>query len=106
MMIGPGWGAYQTAECTDAHGTDVHVSKLLGRPSELFDAVTFDPHVDGFRLVEAQRASPQTNLTPGVDSSVCYRIGGEVELTEVTRRGVKVWCIGTFPDKVGQRIQP
>lgn len=105
-MIGLGWGAYQVAECKNAQAIHVDASELLGRPVDLSDATTFDPHVDGFRLVEAQRATSQINITPGIDSSACYRIGGEVELTEVTRRGVKVWCIGTFPDKVGERIKP
>lgn len=102
--IGADWGAYEVAEVTSSHGTLQHVSNLLGRPCQLEDPDTFDPHSDAFALVAAQRAEGQTLLMAGVAPSF-IRIGGEVELTEVSRRGVKLWSCGTFPDKVGELIQ-
>ncbi|GAA4222222.1 hypothetical protein GCM10022253_30220 [Sphingomonas endophytica] len=105
-IIGPGWSSYQVAEVRHSHGTHVHVSELLGRQCELDDAATFNPEADAFALVAAQRATPQLSITPGVDQEVPFRVGGAVELTEVTRRGVRVWLMGEFPDKVGELIAP
>jgi len=104
-VLGPEWGAYQVAECSSAHGTHEHISDLLGRPCQLEDAATFDPHVHGYALIAAQRQRGSLNITPGI-SDYPFRIGGEAELTEVTRRGVRVWGVGTFPDKIGERINP
>jgi hypothetical protein len=104
--IGAGWKAFEVAEVRSSVGTDVHPAELLGRECELHDPLTFDPHQDAFALVAEQRRRGQYNITPGIDGSVRFRIGGEVELTEVTRRGVKVWSCGTFPDQPGEFIQP
>lgn len=103
--IGPDWRAWQVAEVKSSHGTEDHVSTLLGRPCELEDAATFNPHEDAFALIEAQRQKPIASITPGAVPDR-YRIGGEVELVEVSRRGVKVWGCGTFPDVVGEMIAP
>ena len=104
-MLGPGWGAYEVAEAKSSAATHQQPSELLGRPCDLDDPDTFDPERDAFALIAAQRAGGALNITPGCDSYP-YRIGGEVELTEVTRRGVKVWSMGKFPDRVGERIDP
>lgn len=85
------------------------LDELLGKPpaAQLSDAGVFDPHEEAFALVAEQRRRGQFSITPNTGTpGISYRIGGEVELTEVTRRGVKVWCCGKFPDKVGELIQP
>lgn len=46
------------------------------------------------------------SLLPGLEASTPYRIGGEVHLVEVTKRGVKAWALHEFGDEIGKPIVP
>lgn len=70
------------------------------------DPTQFDPMEQAFDLVAHERRTPQLVMSPGADVSAAYRIGGAAQVTEVTRRGVKVWGVGSFPDVVGLPIDP
>ncbi len=58
----------------------------------------FDPRRDGLRLIEAQRAYK--------DERGAHRVGGQAELTEVTRDGINQSVLRVWPDKLGQMIKP
>lgn len=98
-------------ECT-VHGATSSLS-AAECPTALFPTLTacedptqFDPMEQAFDLVAHERRTPQLVMSPGADASAAYRIGGAAQLTEVTRRGVKVWGCGSFPDAIGQWITP
>ena len=86
-----------------AMGTHESADALLEREVDVTDPDSFDPEIHGMALVAAQRARPAINLTPGIEEGHC-RIGGEVQVTEVRKSGVRTITVGEFPDKVGQRI--
>ncbi|MFD1950680.1 hypothetical protein ACFSGX_07860 [Sphingomonas arantia] len=77
----------------------------LGRACDLTDPKSFDPERDGLALIERQRRAAITPTTPGFDTSCRHRIGGDIDMTVVTRTGVQVWCIHKFPDVVGEPIR-
>lgn len=70
------------------------------------DPAQFDPLEQAFDLVAHERRTPQLVMSPGADVGANYRIGGSAQVTEVTKRGVKVWGVGSFPDMVGLPIDP
>lgn len=78
----------------------------LGRPVDLTDPDSFNPESDGLALITAQRRAGITPTNPACDTSVRHRIGADIDLTEVTKTGVRVWKIHEFPDVLGERIRP
>lgn len=79
------------------------VASFIGR-FNLADPASFNPETDGLELVRVQRELLLETTVPGC--ALAYRIGGEIDLTEVTKNGVKTWKIHDFHDKVGERILP
>jgi hypothetical protein len=76
---------------------------ILGREVDITDPASFDPERDGLALIVAQRERGVIDTMVGLEPGHC-RIGGEVDLTEVTKHGVRVWRIHDFGDVVGERI--
>jgi hypothetical protein len=69
-------------------------------------AEAFQPDTDGTKLLEAQRLS-QLPLNPQApNESRAYLVGGFVQLTTVSSRGVNSNVLHRWPDRVGQRIEP
>lgn len=58
----------------------------------------FDPETTGVAVMQERRASPDA-ITPG-GAAHCI-VGGEVEMAEITRDGVTLYGIHTWPDRVG-----
>ncbi len=58
----------------------------------------FDPETDSLPLVEVQRITP--------DERGLFRVGGAAELAEVSRAGVSIRRICTWPDKIGEKVNP
>ena len=75
----------------------------LGRPVDLTDPEDFNPEIDGITILRSQRRVPSVEIDPTIAPGHC-RIGGEVDLVEVTRHGVQVWKLHDFCDPIGQRI--
>ncbi|PZO86943.1 MAG: hypothetical protein DI623_15645 [Sphingomonas sanxanigenens] len=97
---------YETAwSITAADGADT-VADHLGRAADLTDPGSFDPFADGLALVAAQRERGVTPTSPALDRSIRHRIGGDIDCAEVTKRGVLVWQIGSFKDRLGEIIDP
>ena len=65
----------------------------------------FDPEKDGLALVEIQRAA-RINAVSGLDLIPAYRIGCEVIMATVSKKGVALKCLHDFGDKVGEKIDP
>lgn len=74
----------------------------LERPVEMTRRSSFDPDDYGLALMLAQRRGMTWGPSP--DCAVCPRIGGEVEQAVVTRRGVQVYSLHRWPDRVGEKI--
>lgn len=81
----------------------LEIEALLGRAADVTNPNSFDPASDGLALVHAQRISGLIDMMPGIEPGHC-RIGGHVDLTEVTKSGVKVWHLHTYPDEPGRLI--
>ncbi len=75
---------------------------IFGRPVNLADPSSFDPETDGVTLAKAQRAAIRASVTPGAGSAC--RIGGDLDMTEITPNGVTVWTIHAWPDRIGELI--
>ncbi len=80
-------------------GDPAHV---LGRPVNVRDRRSFDPHADGIALMEGQRREMRWGPTPS--AAQCPRIGGEIQLATVTRDGVEHSILHQWPDRVGEGI--
>lgn len=91
-------------DCIIAGGEIGDVAAQLGRPCDPTKPASFDPERDGLALIERQRRAGITPTTPGLNSASCNRIGGDIDMTVVTKQGVQVWLIHQFPDAVGQPI--
>lgn len=87
----------------EAGGT---TAEQLGQDIDWMDPGSFDPEVDGLALITKQRMAGGATTTPGCDPSARYRIGGQVDLTEVTKAGVRIWHIHDFNDPIGLPIDP
>lgn len=74
-------------------------------PDVDFTAETFDPVRHGIPLIEAQRRSTGDE-TLGEGIAGRHVIGGDLWLTVVDREGVRQGVIRTWPDKVGEPIEP
>lgn len=60
----------------------------------------------GGNLMEAQRRTPAPALPNDEYFEPQYLIGGQCDLTIVTEDGVDVKTLRTWPDKVGEKIEP
>lgn len=60
----------------------------------------------GGALMEAQRRTPANLLADERSAEPQYLIGGQCDLTIVTREGVSVETIKTWPDRIGEKIEP
>lgn len=95
---------YETAWNVTATPGAASPADILGRDVDLTDPASFEPEADGLALITAQRERGAIDAMPGLEAGHC-RIGGEVDLTEVTKHGVRVWQIHDFGDRVGGRIE-
>ena len=75
---------------------------LLGRTFDATDPAQFDADRDGLAIMEAARRIPMTSATGGPSY---LGIGGGVDQVVITRRGVKSFSLGEWPDEVGRRIR-
>lgn len=74
------------------------INQALGRDADLRDARSFDLIRDGRIVAEAARRSDWNEGDEGA------RVGGFVELTTVSAKGVQSRVFKRWPDKVGRRI--
>jgi len=70
-----------------------------GGAVSLCDATSFNPRTDGLTLIEAQRRRPWR-----AGGRLAHRVGGQAELTRVSRRGVERTVLKVWPDRVGEKI--
>lgn len=80
-------------------------SDQVGRQVDIMDPASFDPAVDGLALIQKQRSAGVRCPVEGV-ADVQSRIGGEVHLTKISKRGVSTFAIHDFQDVVGEMINP
>lgn len=67
------------------------------------DEFRFEHH--GVLMMEAQRRRKGANLARP-DQPFLYGVGGFIEHTKVTRRGVNTRILKRWPDKIGEKIAP
>ena len=68
-------------------------------------AEAFQPDTDGVKLLEAQRLS-QRRLNVGyADENIGFTVGGFIQLTSVSPRGVSSSVLHRWPDQAGQKIE-
>jgi len=72
---------------------------------DLTDPMAFNPENDGVELMKLQRAMPLQAQDARAQQGH-YRIGGEVLLTTVTKRGVATKALHDFGDQIGAIINP
>src|SRR3546814_16846971 len=74
----------------------------MGRPVDLRDPRSFDPHKDGAALVDKQRNRYQFEHL----GKPAYRIGGAVEVGTLARRGARIDQVHEWPeDRIGEFIR-
>lgn len=81
---------------------------LLGRSVDPSDPSSFDPDADGLAMMQAQRAD---RIVPAISGAITGAkdvcgVGGECEQVIITRRGVKCFSLHTWPDQLGELIDP
>jgi hypothetical protein len=60
----------------------------------------------GANLMEAQRRTPAVLLEGEYSKVPQYLVGGQCDLTIVTKNGMMVKTLRTWPDKIGDKIDP
>lgn len=84
-------------------GGPQETGELLGRPVDLRDPLSFDPHKDGAILVDEQRNRNRFEHL----GKPAYRIGGSVEVGTLGRRGARIDRVHEWPeDRIGEFILP
>ena len=66
---------------------------------------TFDPVLDGLKLLEAQRRTRRP-LGRGPGAVFAHVVGGFAQHTVVTENGISSNVIHCWPDEIGRRIEP
>lgn len=64
-----------------------------------------DPAATMLKLVKVQRTH-KARLGPAEDLPEVYTVGGDVILTEVTEHGIAQRIVHSWPDRIGEPIQP
>jgi hypothetical protein len=91
-----------TATELDFAATGRGITELLGRAVDPTKPGSFDPDADGEALMEAQRRELRWTGSAG-QQIAC--IGGELEQAVVSKSGVQVFSLQTWPDSVGRLIE-
>lgn len=83
-----------------------YVQSIAGEDGGIVvDHTRFDPERDGLQLIDIQRRAPLVPRNSGC-SDYPHRIGCEVLLTKVTKRGVVNWMLHDYGDTLGEFIDP
>ncbi len=95
--------AFQIGEGTHLVQGTRTVIEYLGREVDFEDPRSFDPLVDGLKLMQAQRDLERFERAY---ETPAHRIGGGCEVAIVGRRGVQLKTLWEWPDKLGEMIDP
>jgi len=71
-----------------------------------YSAESFRPEIDGLALLKTQRLSLRELEARSGMRGYVYVVGGFVQLTSVSSRGVSSDVLHWWPDKIGRRIEP
>lgn len=84
-------------------GENYGLHKLLGRDVDPTDPHQFDARRDGLAVIEAQRQIP---VQSGRLTEPACIVGGAAILAEVSAAGIKYDVLTTWPDQIGEVIDP
>jgi len=68
-------------------------------------AEAFQPDTDGVKLLEAQRLSRGRLNVRYPDENIGFTVGGFIQLTSISPRGVSSSVLHRWPDQAGQKIE-
>lgn len=96
---------YEIAEGESLFGMVLDMEAMFGREVDFTDPRSFDPETDGLKpFLHARRAPLMRQAGSLFAAGACGGFGGEVEMAEISRRGVRLWRLHDFGDVVGAPI--
>jgi hypothetical protein len=100
----PGYAkAFEPVEMSHVITGTKSIVAYLGKEVDFTDPQSFDPLIDGVRLMSAQRHIERFERAYDAPA---HRIGGGCEVAIVGRRGVQVRTLWEWPDVLGEMIDP